>query len=435
MHPSEVTIVMTRYTGSRIGLARNIPFFYIYTFLNSFYLDRGIWVLFLLDRGFSLTEVGLLEALYHVAAFVFEVPTGYVADRFGKKASLLCGQGLKIAGVLLLVLGSGEAALYTGFMVMAVAGTFLSGATGAWVYETMKQSGQESGFKRLNSRLYAVMLISLGLASPVGGFLSQIHWDILYLCVAVLCGLSMLVLLFLQDTGTAADDQAYSMQQHNTAALVEKEPAAAMPHTGFIEQLRLSASVIRRHQGLRWLIIYGALLYAVTTSAGFYVQMLLEQGGMSKSLIGTFNGIDMWIGAAVGAAAYWAERRLSRKGLLALCSFGCMAAVWGLGFGGGVSWLVLVTYISMNSLINLLEPMIEAYLNEYLPSAQRATLLSFYSMMISISMVVVFFSASWLADHTGIRTALVIVAAVWLPVQVWSTVQAVRLSPAGHSNS
>jgi MFS family permease len=261
-----------------------------YTFLNSFYLDRGIWMLFLLSEGFSLTEVGLLESLYHIAAFLFEVPTGYVADRFGKKVSLVCGQALKITGAIMLVFGGGGMMLYAGFIMGAVAGTFLSGATGALVYETMKQTGRESGFKRLNSRLFAVMLISMGFASPAGGALAQIHWDALYLCAALLAGLSMVIVLLLKEPG----------REEGSA---QENPAGHEAPTGFRQQLQMSAAVLRAHKGLLSLIVYGAPLFAVTTSAGFYVQVLLESNGMAKSLIGTFNGMETWLGAAAGAAA------------------------------------------------------------------------------------------------------------------------------------
>lgn len=435
------------------GLSGNIPLFYGYTFLNSFYLDRGIWMLFLLAQGFSLTEIGLLESLYHVASFVFEVPTGYVADRFGKKASLLCGQALKIISALLLVFGGGNLMLYIGFMLGAVAGTFLSGATGALIYETMKETGRESGFKRLNSRLYAVTLVSMGFASPAGGALAQIRWDLLYLCAALLAGLALAIVLLLKepvhagagesasaggraDVGTGAGADTSASTGAHAGAGAGADASASMEDSGvpdapagFIEQLRLSADVLRRHKGLRALIVYGAPLYAVTTSVSFYVQLLLENNGMAKPLIGTFNGLDTWLGAAAGAAAYGTERLLRRSGLLTVCSIGSIAAVLALGLAGGSSAAVLAAFFAMNGLMSLLEPMLEAYLNEYLPSAQRATLLSFFSMMVSVSMVVSFFSVSWLADLAGIKAALLALGAVWAPVQLWFTIRAVRLSP------
>jgi MFS family permease len=420
------------------GLSANIPLFYIYTFLNSFYLDRGIWVLFLLSKGFSLTKVGLLEAAYHVAAFLFEVPTGYVADRFGKRASLICGQLLKILSALLLLMGGSSLMLYIGFTLGAVAGTFLSGATGAWVYETMKLTGRESGFKKLNSRLYGIMLVSMGIASPVGGALAGFRWEALYACMALLSACSLLVILQMKDTSHAdfhseGDDHpatGTNADKGESADADEKNPAGQESPAGFIKQLRLSASILRQHPGLRALIGYGALLYAGVTSAGFYVQVLLERNGMPYSLIGSFNGMDTWLGAALGATAYLAERGLRRSGILIFCGAGSIAAVLLLGVCGASSAAVVASYFIMNGLVSLLEPLQEAYLNEYLPSSQRSTLLSFFSMMVSLAMITVFTTLSFLADHYGVRAALLTVGLVWMPFQLWFMIRSVQLSPA-----
>jgi len=86
---------------NRTKLAANIPLFYVYSFLNSFILDRAIWMLFLVSQGFSLTEIALIESAYHCTIFLLEVPAGYVADRYGKRVSLLMAE---VAGIMSSVL-------------------------------------------------------------------------------------------------------------------------------------------------------------------------------------------------------------------------------------------------------------------------------------------------------------------------------------------
>lgn len=402
-----------RREGGLLRSSRNIPFFYLYTFLNNFYLDRGIWILFLLSRGFSLTEVGLLEALYHAAALLFEVPTGYVADRFGKRVSLLCGQGLKIVSALLLVAGGSEWLLYTGFLLGAVAGTFLSGATGAWIYETLQESDHESAFKKLNTRLFAVMLVSMGLASPAGGVLAQLRWELLYLCAALLALLSLCVLLMMKDNSSA--------RKSPPDAGVHQASAAA-----FIPQLGLCLSTLRKQPGLLALVLYGAPLFAATTTAGFYVQLLLENNNISKSVIGSLNGLETWLGAGAGIAAYRVERALGKKGFLTAAAAGCVFCLYGLGFLSFSSGTVMAAFLVMNGMMSMLEPIHEAYMQEVLPSDQRATLMSFFSMLISLCMIVMFFAVSFVADRTGADTALQGLALIWAPCQLWLVWRLIR---------
>src|SRR5690606_31837460 len=112
---------------TQTGLSKNIPLFYLYSALSSFILDRGIWMLFLVFQGFSLSEIALIESAYHCMVFVFEVPTGYIADRFGKRASLLLAELIGIVSASMLVWGSHWSVLVAGFILGGLAGTFRSG--------------------------------------------------------------------------------------------------------------------------------------------------------------------------------------------------------------------------------------------------------------------------------------------------------------------
>ncbi len=75
-------------------LKRQIRLFYLLEIFGTFSLTDGVWILFLLQRGFSLLEVGIAETVFHIASFLFEIPSGAVADLFGRKktiaASYIC---------------------------------------------------------------------------------------------------------------------------------------------------------------------------------------------------------------------------------------------------------------------------------------------------------------------------------------------------------
>jgi MFS family permease len=146
-------------------LEKNIPLFYLYQLFNSFILDRGIWVLYLGSHGFSLTDIGIIEALYHAVIFLFEVPTGYIADRYGKRVSLMLSHALGIITAACLMLAQSQPFIIFGFMLSGLVGTLQSGATSALIYETLKVQGKEFGYKRLNSHLSVLGSFRWGLAA------------------------------------------------------------------------------------------------------------------------------------------------------------------------------------------------------------------------------------------------------------------------------
>ena len=57
-------------------LKKQLLHLYLLEIFGSLSLTDGIWIIFLIQRGFSLVEVGLAETAFHIASFFFEIPSG-----------------------------------------------------------------------------------------------------------------------------------------------------------------------------------------------------------------------------------------------------------------------------------------------------------------------------------------------------------------------
>lgn len=73
-------------------LHRNIRLDYFFTFINNLNMSSSIWVLYLAYRGMNLLEIGLLEGLFHITSTICEVPSGAIADLWGRKNTLIGGR-------------------------------------------------------------------------------------------------------------------------------------------------------------------------------------------------------------------------------------------------------------------------------------------------------------------------------------------------------
>lgn len=73
-------------------IKRNIKIDYIYRFLSCFDITSAIWVLYLGYKGMTLTEIGLLESIFHITGFISEIPTGAMADLIGRKRVIVLGR-------------------------------------------------------------------------------------------------------------------------------------------------------------------------------------------------------------------------------------------------------------------------------------------------------------------------------------------------------
>jgi len=83
----------------------NVRLFYVYIFLNRLEMWLPVTALFLLDRGCSLTQYTLVDAVWYLSTVLFEVPTGVVTDRYGKKVSLLVAGLVQALSLFILAWG------------------------------------------------------------------------------------------------------------------------------------------------------------------------------------------------------------------------------------------------------------------------------------------------------------------------------------------
>ncbi|MDH3425377.1 MAG: MFS transporter, partial [Acidimicrobiia bacterium] len=107
----------------------------------------GINTLFLLDAGLSNTEAFAANAFFTLGQVIFEVPTGVIADTWGRRASYLLGAGTLLVSTLLYLLMWQVEAGFVGWAISsAVIGlgfTFFSGAVEAWLVDALHFCGYD----------------------------------------------------------------------------------------------------------------------------------------------------------------------------------------------------------------------------------------------------------------------------------------------------
>ncbi|KRL04326.1 hypothetical protein [Liquorilactobacillus oeni] len=97
----------------------NIANSYGYTFF-SFFGITSLWVIYLQMKGLSLVKIGLCESIFHVASFIFEIPSGILADRLSYRFVLLCGRIVAIISALLMLFGNSFTFFGLGFVSSAL---------------------------------------------------------------------------------------------------------------------------------------------------------------------------------------------------------------------------------------------------------------------------------------------------------------------------
>ncbi len=368
----------------------NIWKVYLLHFLMHFQLWWSIWVLYLKDlRGFSLTQIAVLEALFWGTAVLAEVPTGAIADRFGRKTSLALGAGCTAVAVLVFGFATTYWIALLSYLAWALGFAFLSGAEHALLFESLKAVGREHEYQRTAGRMGAVF--SFG--ALAGGLVGA--------PIAAATDLSVPVLL---SAAIAAPGVLVALSLHEPALPEGETPLA------YGKLLRESVRTATRSPTVRFMLVLSALVSAVTFGPLIFMQPFLTGHGVDVVFIGFLLTPVRVMGMVGALVAYQATARLGTRAAFLAAPLLMGAAYLTLGTWDTVYAFAAFPFIFfMNSL--LLTPATD-YLNRRIPSNQRATILSLRTMLSSLGAALLVPALGVAADELSLRAVFWITAAV-----------------------
>jgi MFS family permease len=143
--------------------------YYLYVATQAAWFTTPIWNVFLLAKGLSFTQLGVLNSTWWAATVFGEVPTGYVADRIGRRTSLLVGALTHVVCVLVFGLLDSFWPILGIYTVWGIGRTFRSGSESAWLYDTLADQMAEEQFATVKGRGTSVSLVVAGASALLGG--------------------------------------------------------------------------------------------------------------------------------------------------------------------------------------------------------------------------------------------------------------------------
>jgi MFS family permease len=362
----------------------------------------GINTLFLLDAGLSNTEAFAANAFFAVGQVIFEIPTGVIADTRGRRFSFLLGAVTLLASTLLyMVMWQLHAPLLgwaAASILLGLGFTFFSGATEAWLVDALAATGFTGSLESIFGRAQTVGGAAMLSGSVLGGVVAQVsNLGVPYLLRAAMLGVTLVVAFrFMHDLGFKPDR--------------ESNPVAAI-RTVF----RGAVDGGLRNPPVRWLMIAAPF----TAGVGFYgfyaLQPYLLQlyGDPSAYSIAGLAAAIVAGAQIVGGLLVSRVRGLFRRRTDALILGVVANFVLLLLIGWTTNFAVALVLLAGWALVFAFEmPFRQAFINGLIPSEQRATVLSFDSLMGSVGGVVAQPALGRTADVFGYGPSYVIAAVV-----------------------
>ncbi|MFQ5891623.1 MAG: MFS transporter [Candidatus Methanofastidiosia archaeon] len=364
------------------GYEKNIKYFYLYKTLLNFSLWMPIWVLFLLQKGLSYTQITLMDIAFFATIALAEIPTGAVADLFGRKRSILFGVLLRSFAIFVFGISKTYPLILVSYFLWAISITLESGADSAFLYDTLKVLGREGEFKRIMGKSVSLVLLSLGVASVLGGFLGEFDLRIpIFLASAIGFLSSFAVLRF-------------------------KEPISERRKMDYLRHIRESVRFISEKSQIKKLMLFYVMLLVGVSIAKVFAQPTLREIGISVSFIGISYLFFTFTSAFGSNYSYKIEPILGRRvSLLSLPIISILAIFAIFTFQ---KELVLTSYLLLYLISGFAQPVIEDYLNVLISSKRRATILSIMGMLFSVLITPTEISFGILADSLGLQKSFFI---------------------------
>ncbi|MDR3594936.1 MFS transporter [Clostridium sp.] len=379
-------------------LKRNISISYVYNFLLQLNITSAIWVLYLSFKGMSLIQIGLVESIYHLAGVLFELPTGVIADLYGKKFSVVLGRLVSIISCVFMITSNSFWGFCLAFALSAAAINLNSGAGEALIYDSLKEVGEEEKYKIIWGNLAFVMSLAQGLAVLFGGILADVNFLYAYIFGTVI--------------QIAALMAAYNFNEPP----VHKENNKKQQGNLVLNQLITSVNVLKKTKVVLYLILFSSLVGSLQTTVFFYCQQYFSDMSYSKTVIAIICAISSLIEAVSSKYAYKFEAWLNLKGTLISVSLINIFSLMGLAF---IKELALMFFFLTSITGGLAFTIFSDYINSRIPSEYRATILSFDSLCFSIFMISVFPLFGALAEKIGFSITFGIIAILYIPAMLF----------------
>jgi predicted MFS family arabinose efflux permease len=347
-------------------------------------------VLFYEHYGLDIEQIVLLKTILSLSILVLEVPSGYLADLWGRKACLVVGSGVWVASWLIYCTGASFAEFAIAEILAGVAGSLISGANTALGYDTLIQLGKEQHYQVWEGRLGAIAGISEAVCGIIGAAIASINlvypFYLQTLCLVIYFGLAV--------------------------TLVEPKSHRAIAQTQKLNQLKNIIIDVYKRPQLRWLILLSSIFSSATFLIVWLSQDYLQQLNIPIQAFGWAWAIFHLGMSLASINSHYLQRILGIKRAILLLiiilatSYVCLGSIsqmWGIVF-----------IVSIYLVRGFCSPLILNALNQQIASSVRATILSLNSLVFRVAFAVVAPLIGAISNSYDLFTGLIVAGGLFL---------------------
>ncbi|MFH0818839.1 MAG: MFS transporter [Patescibacteria group bacterium] len=372
------------------NLKNNIWKVYIFGFFNGMHFLGAVLIPFFTDWiKIDYGQIMILQTVFLLSSLLSEIPTGVIADKYGRKYSLQLAVVATMIGILFYISYPSFWIVMIGEIFWGIGQSLFSGAGEAFMYDTLKQLNREKESKKMFANAENFFLTGLMVAAPIGSLIYFLTGDLRMPLVFMLAPqLVALIISF-----TFIEPQRFDKVKESYR---------------YINILRDGVKAFWQHKILKVLALDMVTIAVIAYFIIFFYQGLLMKLGMEIKYLGLIQFITLAAQIIVISQYRRFEKVLkSKKGLIILSAFLTGIAYIMLGLTNYMPLIII--FIVMAAGFGLTrEPLFSSYMNKYIESDKRATVMSCINMLRTLCLVILNPLAGYMANWSIQNTLLIL---------------------------
>ena len=346
-------------------------------------LIMPVIVLFYKSNGLTMKDIFLLQSVYSLTLMTLEIPTGYFADRAGRKTSILIGATMGFTGYLAYSFSFGFWQFVIAEVILGVSQSLVSGADSAMLYDTLAATKQKEKYTQLEGRVTSIGNFGEAFAGIIGGLLAVS---------------SLRTPFFVQTCVALIAIPAALMLAEPPVQTIKIKP-------GLGEIRSIIYSVLHGNVKLKWNTFFSAITGAATLTMAWFAQPYFGQIRIPVSMYGVLWAV---LNLSVGLAAVYAwkfEKKFGAARTVIVFTLAIFSSYILLPLMPGFSGLgiLLVFYLARG----LATPTLRNYINIITTSEVRATVLSVRNFLIRLIFAITGPLWGWITDKYSLKSAII----------------------------
>lgn len=382
--------MITRSLVNKGNVKLNIGIFYALQVLsNSFSFSIPVLVPILIKYGMSPGETLYLQAAYIFVVALLQTPTGYFADLYGRKLSIIVGCATACFGIFIYLIADSATTFVVAELVLALATAFYSGANTALLYESMEACGRIHEYGKVYGRCIAISHATGLVMLVIGGYLASFGERVPFLATLI-CEIAFLLLSFLL------------IETKGRIALGPKQKKA------FLDAFNYA---LFKNKALSFLIFFQAIVLSATLVTFWYLPLIFNYFEVKEIYFGKLYALLGLIVTVASAYAFSIERKLGRamhSMLITFLSIGFLL----IGYN-----TVIIACIGL-FLIQVTQGISQVYFDKHItvhsPENRRATVKSIGSFVLNIGQCLLLIICGVLLDNFEIPKVMLITGLIVL---------------------